>query len=190
MLKFEVESLDGVEESVRGLYEKRGDKYRLKVEGIDPADELKEALRKEREDRKTAKERVEELERAQRDAEEERQREKGEFKTLYEREQQAKKELADKFAEFQTKVQRQEISLEAQRLAGQLSKDRDRSELLAEKVAQLAKHTDAGVRFEIGGVEVEHDKVLAHLKSKYPFLVDASGVTGGGASLSATTAGP
>ena len=37
------------------------------------------------------------------------------------------------------------------------------------------------VRFEIGGVEVEHDKVLAHLKSKYPFLVDASGVTGGGA---------
>ena len=51
-----------------------------------------------------------------------------------------------------------------------------------QKAAQMAKHTDSGVRFEIGGVEVEHDKVLAHLKSKYPFLVDASGITGGGAS--------
>lgn len=156
------------------------------------ADEMKAAVEKETGglkakldellgETKTAKQRARELEEAQTAAEEERQREKGEFKSLYEREQQAKKELADKFSEFQSKAQRQEISLEAQRLAGQLSKDRDRSELLAEKVAQLAKHTDAGVRFEIGGVEVEHDKVLAHLKSKYPFLVDASGVTGGGA---------
>lgn len=156
------------------------------------ADEVKAAVEKETGglkakveellgESKSAKQKARELEDEKTRAEEDRQREKGEFKSLYEREQKAKQELADKFAEFQSKIQRQEISLEAQRLAGQLSKDRDRSELLAEKVAQLAKHTDNGVRFELGGVEVEHDKVLAHLKSKYPFLVDASGVTGGGA---------
>lgn len=130
---------------------------------------------------KSAKQKARELEEAQQRAEEERQREKGEFKTLYERELKAKQELAEKYNEFQSKVQRQEISLEATKIAGQLAKDTARAELLAEKVAQLAKHTDNGVRFEIGGVEVDHDKVVAHLVEKYPFLVDASGANGGGA---------
>ena len=58
-LKFEIDSLDGVGEAVKGFYTKHGDKYRLDVEGIDPADELKEALKerarfeKSRERRKT-----------------------------------------------------------------------------------------------------------------------------------------
>lgn len=130
---------------------------------------------------KSAKQKARELEEAQQRAEEERQREKGEFKTLYEREQKAKQELAEKFSEYQTRIQRQEINLESAKLAGQLARDTARAELLAEKVAQLAKHTDEGVRFEIGGVEVDHGKVIAHLTEKYPFLVDASGANGGGA---------
>lgn len=133
---------------------------------------------------KSAKQKSRELEEASAAAEEARAKEKGEFKELYERETKSKAELADKFTEFQTKIQRQEISLESAKIAGQLSRDTARADLLAEKVAQLAKHTDAGVKFEIGGVEVAHDKVIAHLQEKYPFLVDASGVTGGGASNS------
>lgn len=51
MLKFEVDSLDGVDEAVRGLYEKDGDKFRLKVEGLPEVEDtsgLKTALSKER----------------------------------------------------------------------------------------------------------------------------------------------
>lgn len=156
------------------------------------ADEMKAAVEKETGglkakldellgETKTAKQRARELEEAQTAAEEERQREKGEFKSLYEREQKAKQELADKFGEFQSRIQKQEISLESAKLAGQLAKDTSRAELLAEKVAQLAKHTDEGVRFELGGVAVDHGTVLKHLAEKYPFLVDASGANGGGA---------
>ena len=36
MLKFEVDSLEGLDESVKCLYEQKGERFRLKVEGIDP----------------------------------------------------------------------------------------------------------------------------------------------------------
>lgn len=156
------------EDEVRALVEKETGGLKAKVDEL-----LGES--------KTAKQKARELEDEKARAEEERQREKGEFKSLYEREQKAKQELADKFGEFQSRIQKQEISLEAAKLAGQLAKDTSRAELLAEKVAQLAKHTDEGVRFELGGVAVDHDAVLKHLTEKYPFLVDASGANGGGA---------
>ena len=34
MLKYELENLDGVEESVKSLYEEKDGKYVLKIEGI------------------------------------------------------------------------------------------------------------------------------------------------------------
>lgn len=61
-LKFEIdaEAFASLDESVQGMYSEFGESgsgfYRLQVEGIDPADELKEALRKERETNKEAKE--------------------------------------------------------------------------------------------------------------------------------------
>ena len=33
----------------------------------------------------------------------------------------------------------------------------------------------------MGGVEVDRDKILTHIKDNYPFLIDGSGATGGGA---------
>ena len=47
-LQFEVETLEGIDEGLHGLYAEHNGKFRLSVSGIDPADELKEALRKER----------------------------------------------------------------------------------------------------------------------------------------------
>lgn len=69
-LQFEVESVDDLDDSIKSLYVQHGDKYRLDVSGIDPADELKEALRKEREERKKAKEMLESIEAQRKEAEE------------------------------------------------------------------------------------------------------------------------
>lgn len=74
-LQFELDSIDDLDEGVKGLYSQHeSGKYRLQVEGIDPADELKEALRKEREESKKYKDRVKEhetaAEKARREAEE------------------------------------------------------------------------------------------------------------------------
>lgn len=48
MLKMTVDSLDAVDEPLRALYEQDGEKFKLKVEGIEPVDGLKSALDKER----------------------------------------------------------------------------------------------------------------------------------------------
>jgi len=180
-LKFEIDTLEGLSEAIQALYEKRGDKYRLKVEGIDPADELKEALRKEREERKAAKERADALEQAQREADEERAKQAGQFKDLFEREQKEKRDLSEKLATFMADMQRKEVALAATQIAGELTKDKGRAALLVQQAEQFARHSDDGVHFEIGGVKVERDKLVSHLKEQYPFLVDASGTTGGGA---------
>lgn len=69
-LKFEVDSLDGVADPIKSLYEEREGRFRLRVEGIDPADELKEALRKERDLHKSAASKLSDMERERREASE------------------------------------------------------------------------------------------------------------------------
>ena len=46
MLKLELDTLEGVDEAVSGLYEKKGDKYRLKVEGVEDVSGLKAQVAK------------------------------------------------------------------------------------------------------------------------------------------------
>ena len=132
-------------------------------------------------EKKSAAQKAKELEEQQKQQEEERLKEKEQFRELYEREQEAKRELQEKYEEFQQRIQKQTIQSEATKLAAELTRDTARGELLQEKAAQYAKYSDDGVGFELGGVPVEKEKVLTHLREKYPFLVDGSGATGGGA---------
>lgn len=124
-LKFEVDSLDGLDEALAGLYEKHGDKFRLKVEGIDPADELKEALRKEREERKAAKERVEALEREARERAEESARKSGDIEALEKswQDKLAKREaeLLEQSKGLQSQLVELTVGATAQKLAGDLA---------------------------------------------------------------------
>ena len=130
---------------------------------------------------KSAKQKARELEEAQAAIEEARAKEKGEFKELYEREQKAKAELAEKYDSFAKRIQQKEVEAAALSLASELTRDTKRAELLRKEISQFARYTDDGVKFEMGGVEVDRAKVLAHITDNYPFLVDGSGATGGGA---------
>lgn len=138
---------------------------------------------------KSAKQKARELEELQRQAEEEGLKQREEFRTLYEREQKAKAELAEKYEGFAKRIQAKEVEGTALSLAAELTRDTKRAELLKEQVSKYARYTDDGVKFEMGGVEVDRDKILTHIKDSYPFLVDGSGATGGGAAGS-TWAGP
>lgn len=133
------------------------------------------------EETKTAKARASELEAAQAAAEEQRLKEKQEFKELYEREQASKRELSEKFEGFQTRIQQQELTIAANTVAALVTKDTARAELVAEKIKGLSRHTELGVVYEVGGIEVDAEKAAAYVASKYPFLADGSGNTGGGA---------
>lgn len=131
--------------------------------------------------RKEAERRLKELEEMQAQREEESLKQQQEFKALYEREQKAKQELAEKYESFSKQVQRKEIESVALSVATELTRDTKRAELLREQVSRFARYTDEGIKFEMGGVEVERDKVIAHITENYPFLIDGSGATGGGA---------
>lgn len=132
-------------------------------------------------EKKSVSARAAELEAEKNAAEEARQKEKGEYRELFEREQKGKAELQQQFAEYKAKIQKNEIGIAVNGLAQTLTKDTSRAELLAEKAAQFAKHTESGITFELGGIPVDPEKVAEHLRSKYPFLVDGSGAAGGGA---------
>jgi flagellar biosynthesis GTPase FlhF len=179
-LAFEVESLDGVDEGLKGFYQEHNGKYRLAVEGIDPADELKEALRKEREESKAARQKAQELEAMKAEAEKARLTEKQEFKTLYEQTEAEKRALAEKFGEFENKIKQKEIEASSISLASELTRDTKRAELIRKEIAQFAKYGDSGVKYEIGGVEVDKAKVLETIKQNYPFLVDGVDSSGAG----------
>lgn len=130
---------------------------------------------------KSAKQKARELEEAQRLAEEARAKEKGEFKELWEREQKAKAEIAEKYDSLIKRIQQKEVESAALSIASELTRDTKRAELLRKEISQFARYTDDGVKFEMGGVEVDRAKVMAHITDNYPFLVDGSGATGGGA---------
>lgn len=130
---------------------------------------------------KTAKQKAAELEALKAQQEEESLKQKEEFKTLYEREQLSRKELAEKYQGLEVGIKKEKTDSAAMRLAGELTKDMKRAELIKKEVLQFAKYTDDGVTFEMGGLTVDKDKVLHHIKETYPFLVDGSGATGGGA---------
>lgn len=149
MLKFELDTLDGVDESLAGLYEQKGDKFRLKVEGIDPADELKEALRKEREDRKAAKERADALEREARERQDDDARKRGDSEALekswQEKLTKRETEYEEKLKERDSRLQDLTVGAAAREIAGIALKG---SEAV---IARLAKDR---LRYEDGKVVV------------------------------------
>lgn len=127
------------------------------------------------------KERLQELERAQQEAEEARQKEKGEFKSLYEKTQAELESERDQARKFRQQVQEKELEVTAASLVAELTRDTQRAALLKKEALQFAKYTDEGVKYEVGGVEVDADKLKEKLAADYPFLVDGSGASGGGA---------
>lgn len=127
------------------------------------------------------KERLSELEKAQQEAEEARQREKGEFKSLYEKTQAELETERENARKFRQQVQQKDLEGAANALVTELTRDNKRAELLRKEALQFAKYTDDGVKFEVGGVEVDAAKLKEKLSADYPFLVDGSQASGGGA---------
>lgn len=182
-LKFEIDSLEAVEDGVRALYKQHANgKYRLEVEGIDPADELKEALRKEREERAAAKAKLTEFEQQQAETERKRLEESQQFERLYKAEQEAKTTTAKELAELKQKIADKERRENATSVVNTLTRDTARAELLNDKALQFIHHTPEGIKINgPDGQAWNQDQLKAHLAERYPFLVDGNQASGGGA---------
>lgn len=185
MLKFEIgkEDHEALDENLRDFYEPHGEGYRLKVEGIDPADEIKEALRKEREERAEAKRKLQEFEKEREEAERKRLEEKQEFEQLYKQESEDKTKLHQELDELKRSIANKERESEAVKLVSELTRDTKRADLLKREALCYIHHTPEGIKINgPDGEAWDASKLSEYLKENYPFLADGSKASGGGAS--------
>ena len=158
-LAFEIDSLDGLEESVKTLYKEHNGKFRLDVSGIDPADELKGALQREREERKAAKARADQLE----------------------REKAAAQKMKEDWEAEKAATNKEKIHSAALEIAAALG-DKESSVKLLTREAKDYISIDAGkIKYEIGGIEVDKQAVMKMLLEEYANICKSSGANGGGA---------
>ncbi|WP_312450072.1 hypothetical protein [Stutzerimonas nitrititolerans] len=194
MLKFEIDSLEGLDESLQGFYEQHGEKYRLKVEGIDPADELKEALRKEREERRAAKERAEELERKAQIAAEEAARKNGDIEALEnswrEKLDKTSGELMAKLTKANNFISESTAGRDAVKLAAAIAIDADaaaniedyvRGRLRTEFRDDVPTTVVLGADGKPSAMTLEELQVEVSLMPRFKHIVAGSKATGGGA---------
>lgn len=183
-LKFEIdaEAFEALDETQQELYQKHGDGYRLQVEGIDPADELKEALRKEREERAEAKKKLQEFETENERRERERLEKQQEWEQLSKTERERAEKLETELQEMKDRYANKERNETALQVVGSLARDPKRAELLKKEAMQFIAYTPEGVKINgPDGSAWDTSKLTEHLKAEYPFLVDGSQASGGGA---------
>ena len=182
MLKFELDSLEGLDEGVKGLYEQKGERFRLKVEGIDPADELKEALRKERDERRAVKEKLADFEKAAEAKDRERLEKDQQWETIAKNEKTRAEKAETTLAERERKIAEKERGEVAALLTGTLTRDTARAELLKKEALSFIQHTVDGVVISGPDGTMTAEQLGKYLAEKYPFLVDGNQSSGGGAS--------
>lgn len=188
-LKFEItkDEYEQLDEGQQALYDAHGDGYRLQVEGIDPADELKEALRKEREERAEAKRKLQEYETEAERKERERLEQRQEWETLAKSEREQREKSDKELAELRDKVANGERTLTAEGIVAALidkeaTNGVQRYGLLKKEAMQYIAHTPEGVKINGPDGEAWDSKALGkYLSEQYPFLVDGSKASGGGA---------
>ena len=184
MLKFEIDkaSHESLDDAIKALYQPHGDGYRLAVDGIDPADELKNALRKEREEKAEAKKRLKEIEDAQSEAGRLAAEQRGEFEKLYKAEQEAKGKLTAELEQLKQSIANKERETTALSIVSTLAADKARAELLRKEALQFVTYTPEGVKINgPDGAALTAEQLQQYLTQTYPFLVDGSKASGGGA---------
>lgn len=188
-LKFEItkEEFEALEEAQQALYAAKGDGYQLEVEGIDDGAELKEALRKEREERAEAKRKLKEFESDAERKERERLEKQQEWEQLSRTERERAEKLDKELAELRDKVANNARDSEASTIcAGLIDKGAtggvQRFNLLIKEAKQFISHTPEGIKINGPDGEAWSAKQLGeYLSQQYPFLVDGSKASGGGA---------
>jgi len=185
MLKYELESIEELDDTQKDLYSEKDGRYILNIEGMpEPEDTsgLKNKLDELMSETKAAKQKARELEAQRQKADEDAAKEKGEFKTLWEQAQQRLQEKDEELAQFNQKIQQRDINIAANTIGQSLAKtDAKRAEVLSDYAQKFAKHNGDKVEFIVGGVAVTEAELMAHLSKEYPFLVDGSNASGGGA---------
>lgn len=183
-LKFKVnkEEYDALSEGQQEMYAEAGDGYQLQVEGLDDGAQLKEALRKEREDRAEAKRRLQEMETEAEQRERERMEKQQEWEQLSKSERERADKLKGELDELRRGMAEKTRNESASAVTSALTRDTARERLLRREALNFISHTPEGVRINgPDGEAWDSEQLSKYLKEQYPFLVDGVQSSGGGA---------
>jgi len=118
---------------------------------------------------------------------EEKAKAKNDYKQLFESQQEETKKYQHEFNNLQNSIKKQKIQSEAIKIAASLTKDTGRAQLLGQQISQRLTLVDDELRVtdETGQLTVSTlEELTNNIKTVYPFLVDGSQSTGGGATRS------
>lgn len=199
-LKYKIDSLDGLDENLAALYEKDGDGYRLKVDGIPQGEDVSGLKAKVEEllaEKKAAAQKAREAEEAARRAAEEAARKNGDIEALEkswrEKLERREKELLGKINELESGITAMTVDTVAAKLANELAVQGSADVLLPHIKARLAVEQRDGkyvtvVRDAEGKPSAATIDDLKNEFSSNPAfapVIAGSRATGGGASGSA-----
>jgi predicted nucleic acid-binding Zn-ribbon protein len=135
------------------------------------------------EKKKVQQEREEARMRAKQEAEDKAAKE-NDYKQLFESQKQEADTLRSTIEKMNNDIKQQKIGTQAAKLAAQLTKDTQRAQLLQKEISQRLTLVDNELRVtdESGQLTVSSlDDLANSIRTAYPFLVDGSQASGGGA---------
>jgi len=113
--------------------------------------------------------------------------ENGQYQELYESQKQEANALRKKIEEMNAMAVRQQVTSEATKIAGTLTKDVSKAKLLEEKISQRLTLLDGEIRVTDGSGQLTVstlEDLVSTVRNDYPFLIDGTQATGGGATRS------
>lgn len=129
-------------------------------------------------EKKAAATKAKEAEEAARKEAEARLKEQGEFKALYESEQKQRAEVEERYANFESEIKSKSIDAEAKMIAATMTKDEQKQKVLVGLLKENIAYESGAIGYQLGGVELERDRLIEHFKTSYQFLVDGSPASG------------
>jgi len=135
------------------------------------------------EKKKVQQEREQALLQAKQEAEQKAAKE-NDYKQLFESQKQEADTLRSTIEKMNNDIKQQKIGTQAAKLAAQLTKDTQRAQLLQKEISQRLTLVDNELRVtdESGQLTVSSlDDLTNSIRTAYPFLVDGSQASGGGA---------
>lgn len=175
----DIELDDGVKEQIAERFNQTlQEKLENETKGLkSKVDELLSEKKKVQQEREQAREM------ARLEAEQKAQKE-NDYKQLFEAQKEESNTLRQTIEKMNADITQQKITTEAAKLASQLTKDTGRAQLLQKEISQRLTLIDNELRVtdEGGQLTVSSLDDLANaIKMSYPFLVDGSQASGGGA---------
>ena len=175
----DIELDDGVKQQIaERLNQTLQEKLESETKGLkSKVDELLSEKKKVQQEREQAREM------ARLEAEQKAQKE-NDYKQLFEAQKEESNTLRQTIEKMNADITQQKIRTEAAKLAAQLTKDTGRAQLLQKEISQRLTLVDNELRVtdDSGQLTVSSLDDLANaIKTSYPFLVDGSQASGGGA---------